>query len=95
VEQPTQEVSRVCLHDLPLPGLEDDRSLVLAARAVLGEQARPVLPRHGGHDAARYPSGVRAATRCDATHEIADMSIEVDVGLVVVDVEVQDATSAV
>jgi hypothetical protein len=53
VEQPTQEVVRVRLHDLALPRLEHDRSLVLAARTVLREQTRPVLPVGLDDDGAR------------------------------------------
>jgi hypothetical protein len=49
VEQATQELARMSLGDVSLPPLEDDDTLVLAARAVLGKQARPVLPV-GLHD---------------------------------------------
>ncbi|CUR54067.1 hypothetical protein NOCA2120100 [metagenome] len=44
VEQPSEEVGRTLVDDLPLPRLEGDPAFVLATRAVLGEQARPVLP---------------------------------------------------
>ena len=52
VEEPPQERCGMAFDDRPLPGLEHDRSLVLATWAQLRDQARPVLPRHGDDDAA-------------------------------------------
>ncbi|GAB3783703.1 hypothetical protein GCM10027601_16400 [Nocardioides ungokensis] len=52
--------------DRTLPVLEDDRSLVLAARTVLGEEARPVLPVCLDDDRARCGHQEDLATAPDS-----------------------------
>jgi hypothetical protein len=41
VDQPAQELTRIRVHDPALPGLEDDRPLVLSTGAVLREHVWP------------------------------------------------------
>src|SRR5262245_22914214 len=78
--------------DLVLPWLQDDQAFVLATWAVLREQARPVLPRHRGDDAPRNASGVWPSAGLYSLHQDRDVLVQVDVGLVVVDVEVPNPT---
>ena len=86
VEQPAQEVGRVGLDDLFLPGFQGNPAVVLAPRSVLREQAHPVLPGTRGDDAPRNQSGVWPPGRLDATHQILDPLVCLGIDAIVVDV---------
>jgi hypothetical protein len=63
----------VCVDDVLLPRFECDLPLVLPARPVLGEEARPVFAESGDHDAplALYAAhavvGVHGSHGCSAS----------------------------
>ena len=41
LDAPSKKLGWILLHDAPLPGLQDDRTLMLSAGSVLGKQNRP------------------------------------------------------
>lgn len=80
------------LNHRALPGLEHDRALVLASRPVLGQQAGPVLPGHRADDAPLHQACMWTTARPDLSHQFEDVTVQLHVAGVVVDVEVPHLT---
>lgn len=94
VEQPPQEVRRAGVDDLALPGLQDDRPLVLAAGAVLGEKTESVFPGACRDDASWNRACVGSALGLHLSHQPTDLSVECSVFRVVGDVQRPHAPAA-
>jgi hypothetical protein len=94
VEQPTHDALGVPGDDLALPVGEHDRRLVLAAGAVLREQARPVLPGRGGDQSACEEAGVDSTAGLHRAHRVRDLGVQAGVATVVEDVQGEDTSPA-
>jgi hypothetical protein len=70
VEEPAEKPPRVLLDDRCLPRFQLDPTVVLAAGAVLGEEARPVLPPDRGDSAPGLEALVNPRPRLHRAHGV-------------------------
>ncbi|WP_157236792.1 hypothetical protein [Promicromonospora sukumoe] len=80
--------------DLLLPSIEDDVPRVLASGVVLREEAGPVLPGRCRDDAPCLVPRVRPGVRLHRTDKFLQATVVLDVPLVVVDLERENAAPA-
>jgi hypothetical protein len=96
VDEPANELIWMSVDDALLPWLEGDAPLVLAARAVLREQARPVLPVGRDVQSARMQARLeRGAAPANLLDGERDPPGDVEVEQIARDAQAVDPTSGV